>query len=173
MIPRQGARWGVPGWRSTRWPILKSFTNPFKGDTDLDKIASNWTINAPTVVDPGRLRGSRRAAGTVARQSQGHTSERHPEGVRRPGDIHLPAQRVAAAFQGLRPVLQREATSTESDQHLRLSHERSRGQPRPGAGFCHGQCDRLRPGGSGCRPGRGLIHRPVQFQHAWRQHGSP
>jgi methylmalonyl-CoA mutase, N-terminal domain len=23
---------------------------PFKGDTDLDKIASNWTINAPTVV---------------------------------------------------------------------------------------------------------------------------
>jgi methylmalonyl-CoA mutase, N-terminal domain len=44
---------GEVGRTGVAFDTLRDFEvlyEPFKGDTDLDKIASNWTINAPTVV---------------------------------------------------------------------------------------------------------------------------
>ena len=80
-----------------------------------------------------------------------HDPERHPQGVHRARDLHLPARTLDAARDGHVRLLPDRAAGLEHDQHQRLPHARGRSDGDPG-GRVHGrQRDRL----CRCRDRRG------------------
>ncbi len=95
--------------------------------------------------DPARpVRRGGRAPGSVARAGQRDDPERHPQGVHRPGHLHLPAPAVDAPGDRRLRVLRRRAAPLEHDLDQRLPHARGRGDRRPGARLHPGRRDRLR-----------------------------
>ena len=65
-------------------------------DIPLETVTTSMTINA-TAVDPaGAVRRGREEAGRRPGEGRRHDAERHPEGVHRARDVHLPAAAVAA-----------------------------------------------------------------------------
>ena len=122
-------------------------------------------------VDPAAaLRARRRGAGRAVREAPRHDAERHPQGVHRPRELHLPARGRDAAddrplrlLQGARPAL-------EHDLDLRLPLPREGLLGRPGGRVHAGQRhllraggDRRRPEGRRLRPAPGLLlQRPQQ-----------
>ena len=65
-------------------------------DLPLDKVTTSMTINATGGHPAAALRAGGRGAGGAGREAPRHHPERHLEGVRRPGDLHLPAPAVDA-----------------------------------------------------------------------------
>ena len=102
------------------------------------------------------LRARRRGAGRPRNGAARHRPERHPQGVHRPRELHLPAAAVDAADD--RPLRVRRGADPEleHDLDLRLPHPRGGLDRRAGARLHARERDRLRRGG-GC--GRALAGR--------------
>ena len=103
------------------------------------------TINAPAALLLAPLRARRREAGRVRRSAARHRAERHPQGVRRARELHLPA---AARRCGSRPTCSPTATSgcragtrsrspaTTSARRARRPSRSSRSRSRTGSRTC-------------------------------------
>ena len=130
-------------------------------DIPLGTVSTSMTINA-TARDPARpVRGGRRAPGRAAERGERHDPERHPQGVHRPGHVHLPDRAVdAPRDRHLRVRLPR-AAQVEHDQHLRLSHARGRRDGRPGARLHPRRRHRLLRRGRRPRPRHRRLRRPA------------
>ena len=61
----------------------------------LDKVSTSMTINAPAAVLLLLYELVAEEQGVEASKLQGHRPERHPQGVHRPRELHLPAGAVA------------------------------------------------------------------------------
>ena len=79
--------------------------------------------------------------------------ERHPQGVHRAGDLHLPARALDAPGDRYLRLLPRRAAGLEHDQHQRLPHARGGGDGDPGGRLHRRQRDRLCRCGAGRRDG--------------------
>ena len=79
------------------------------------------------------LRARRRGAGRPRRRAARHRPERHPQGVRRARQLHLPAAAVDAADDRPLRLLRRADPALEHDLDLRLPHPRGRLDGGPGA----------------------------------------
>ena len=58
----------------------------------LDQVSTSMTINAPASVLLLPLRARRRGAGRPRGEAARHDAERHPQGVHRARELHLPAR---------------------------------------------------------------------------------
>jgi methylmalonyl-CoA mutase, N-terminal domain len=100
----------------------------------LGEVSTSMTINAtaPLLLLLYQLVAEEQG---VPRPDPGHGPERHPQGVRRPGHLHLPAGAVDAARH--RPVRVRAKRAPGVEHHLdqRVSHPGGGLHRRPGAGF--------------------------------------
>ena len=85
----------------------------------------------------------RREAGREAVRHQRHDSERHPEGVHRPRDVHLPPEAVDAAHHRHLRILRQRSPEVEHDLDLRVSHPRGGLDRRAGGGVHARRRDRL------------------------------
>ena len=112
----------------------------------------------PALLPTGR-RGERRRPQAARR----HHPERHPEGVRGPGHLHLPAPALDAAGHRHLLVLRRAPAGLEHHLDLRLPHPRGRVDGGPGDRLHHRQRDRLRRGGPRRRPRRRRVRPPAQL----------
>ena len=94
----------------------------------------------------GLLHRRRRGAGSRARDADRHHPERHPERVRGPQHLHLPARAEHADRRRRDRLLRGRDAAVQLDLDQRLSHARGRGDG--GAGAClharrrHGICAR-------------------------------
>ena len=116
------------------------------------------------------LRAGRRGAGRAVRAAARHGPERHPQGVRGPRELHLPARgRDAPDDRHLR-LLPQAHPEVEHDLDLRLPHAREGLLGGPGGRVHALERDRLRAGGDRRRPrgrrvrapDRVLLQRPQQ-----------
>ena len=73
-------------------------------------------------------------------------AERHPEGVRRARNVHLPTRAVPASRHRRLRLLRGAPAALQSDLDLRLPHSRGRGDGGPGAGLHLRERPRLLPG---------------------------
>ena len=77
-------------------------------------------------IAPAAVRARRRGAGRERRRAARHVAERHPQGVHRARELHLPAAAVDAVDDGSLRVLRRAHSELEHDLDLRLPHPRGR-----------------------------------------------
>ena len=89
------------------------------------------------------LRARRRGPGRPRRRAARHGAERHPQGVRRPGELHLPAATLDAGHDRPLRVLRRAAPSLEHDLDLGLPHQGGRLDRGAGARLHARERDRL------------------------------
>jgi hypothetical protein len=133
-------------------------------DLPLDKVTTSMTINATAAILLLLYQLVAEEQGVTRRdQARRHHPERHPEGVRGPGHLHLPAPAVDAARHRHLRLLRREPAQLEHHLHLRLPHPRGRLDGGPGDRLHHRQRDRLRRGGGGGRPRRRRLRPPAQL----------
>ena len=108
---------------------------------------------------PAPLRARRRGAGRRGRPAARHSPERHPQGVLRARELHLPAAAVDAAHDRPLRVLRRAAAELEHDLDLRLPHPRGGLDRGAGARLHARERDRLRAGGGRRGPVAGRVRR--------------
>ena len=116
------------------------------------------------------LRPRRRGAGRPVGEAARDDAERHPQGVHRPRELHLPARPVDAADDRPVRVLPGAHPEVEHGVHLGLPLPREGLLGRPGGRLHAGQRDGLRAGGGRRRPRRRrlraapgvLLQRPQQ-----------
>ena len=94
--------------------------DPARRGLDVDDDQRARVAPAPPV------RARRRAAGCRVDRAPRHGAERHPQGVRRARELHLPAEAVDAADDRPVRVLRRADPELEHDLDLRLPHPRGR-----------------------------------------------
>ena len=143
----------------------------------LGEVSTSMTINAPGLAAAAALRAGGRGAGRRRRAAVRHDPERHPQGVHRPRQLHLPGPAQHAADRRHVPLLHRAAAALEHDLDLGLPHPRGRLDGRPGAGLHARQRHRLRAGGGGRGPRGGrlraaavvLLQRPQRLLPGGRQ----
>ena len=75
---------------------LRDMERLFEG-IPLDKVSTSMTINAPAAVLLAMYIAVGKRQGVEPSQAARHGAERHPQGVHRARDVHLPAQAVDAA----------------------------------------------------------------------------
>ena len=127
----------------------------------LDEVSTSMTINAPASVLLLALRAGGRGAGRGQRGPARHGPERHPQGVHRARELHLPARAVDAAHHGPVRLLRRAHPEVEHGVDLRLPLPREGLLGRPGGRVHAGQRHGLRAGGARRRPrGRRLRSPP-------------
>ena len=122
-------------------------------------VSTSMTINAPAslllllydLVGTGQGAGS----GDLAR----HDPERHPQGVLRAGELHLPAAAVDAADHRHVPLRVGAAAALQHHLDLRLPHPRGRLDGGAGARLHARERHRLRRGGDRGGPGRSTSSR--------------
>ena len=112
--------------------------DPARRRLDVDDDQRAGVAPSPALRAGGRGTGCR--AGRPAR----HGPERHPQGVLRPRELHLPAAALDAADDGSVRVLRRADPAVEHDLDLRVPHPRGGLDRGPGAGVHARQRDRLR-----------------------------
>ena len=143
----------------------------------LDEVSTSMTINAPAVGAAAALPARRRGAGRRARAAARHGPERHPQGVHRARELHLPARAVDAADHRPVRLLRRARPALEHGLDLRLPLPRE-GLLGGAGGRVHArQRDGLRAGGDRRRAGgrrvraaaRVLLQRPQQRLPGGRQ----
>ena len=61
----------------------------------LDEVSTSMTINAPAACCCCSTSSSPRSRASPSEKLRGHGPERHPQGVHRPRELHLPARAVA------------------------------------------------------------------------------
>ena len=104
--------------------------------------------------DVPRSRGRARHAQGVA---EGDHPERHPQGVYRPGRLHLPARPVHAPDDRHLLLLPTGDAAVEPDQRKRLPYQGGGRHGGPGTGLHAGRRHRLRGGGGRRRHRRGCV----------------
>ena len=86
----------------------------------LDEVSTSMTINAPAAVLLLLYELVAEEQGVDERAARGHRPERHPQGVHRARELHLPARAVDAADDGPVRLLQGEHPEVEHGLDLRL-----------------------------------------------------
>ena len=102
--------------------------------------------------DLGDVHRRRGEAGRAARRPRGHDPERHPQGVRRPEGVPVPARAVDAARRRHHRVRLARAAALEHRLDQRLPHPRGGLDGGPGAGVHDRRRHGLRGGVHGPRP---------------------
>ena len=120
----------------------------------LDRVTTSMTINATAAILLVALPRGGRGAGGLLGKAGGHGPERHPQGVRRPRHLHLPAEAVAQAGDRHHRLLRRPGAEVEHDLDLRLPHARGGLDGGAGGGLHPRQRPGLRAGGARPRVGR-------------------
>ena len=115
-------------------------------DLDDDQLAGR--------ADLGDVHRRRREGRRPARPPRGHDPERHPQGVRRPEGVPVPARAVDAPRDRHDRVRDARAAALEHDLDQRLPHPRGRLDRGPGAGLHDRRRDGLRRGRPRARPAR-------------------
>ena len=118
----------------------------------LDRVSTSMTINAPAALAAAPLRAGGGGAGRARREAPRHRPERHPQGVHRPRELHLPAAAVDADHDRPLRVLRGAAAALQHDLHLRLPHPRGRLDGGSGARVHDRERHRVLRGGSRGRP---------------------
>ena len=118
----------------------------------LDEVSTSMTINAPAACLLLLYDIVGRGAGRAEREAPRHGPERHPQGVHRARELHLPARALDAADDGPVRVLQGAHPEVEHGLHLGLPLPREGLLGRPGGRVHAGQRHGLRAGGGRRRP---------------------
>ena len=92
----------------------------------LDEVSTSMTINAPAALLLLLYELVAEEQGVAGDAAPRHGPERHPQGVHRPRELHLPAAAVDAAHDRPVRVLRGAAAALEHDLDLRLPHPRGR-----------------------------------------------
>ena len=137
---RRSARWGAPASRSTRSPTWSSCSTAIP----LGEVSTSMTINAPAALLLLLYELVAEEQGVAPRGAARHRPERHPQGVHRARELHLPAAAVDAADDRPLRVLRRAHPALEHDLDLRLPHPRGRLDRGAGARVHARERDRLR-----------------------------
>ena len=114
----------------------------------LDQVSTSMTINAPASVLLLLYELVGEEQGVAVRAAPRHDPERHPQGVHRPRQLHLPAGGRDPADDRPVRVLQRADPEVEHDLDQRLPLPREGLLGRPGGRVHARQRDRLRAGGA-------------------------
>ena len=120
----------------------------------LERVSTSMTINSPAAPIWAMYIVAAEKAGVPARSPRGHDPERHPQGVRRPEGVPVPARAVDAPRDRHHRVRDARDAALEHDLDQRLPHPRGRLDRRPGAGVHDRRRDGLRRGGARPRPAR-------------------
>ena len=99
----------------------------------LDRVSTSMTINSPAAPIWAMYIAAAEKARRPAGGARGDDPERHPQGVRRPEGVPVPARAVDAARDGHDRVRDARAAALEHDLDQRLPHPRGRLDRRPGA----------------------------------------
>ena len=167
-IPGPRARWARSGWPSTRWPTCASCwpTCP------LDKVTTSMTINATGAILLLLYQLVAEEQGVAGRQARRHHPERHPEGVRRPGHLHLPAPAVHAADHRHLLLLRRATCPSWNTISISGYHIREAGSTAvQEIAFTLANGIAYVRGGAGRRPGRRRL-RPPAVSFFWNAHNN-
>ena len=114
----------------------------------LDRVSTSMTINSPAAPIWAMYIAAAEAARLPARHPRGHHPERHPQGVRGPEGVPLPARAIDAPGDRHDRVRDARAAALEHDLDQRLPHPRGRLDRRPGARLHHRRRHGLRRGGA-------------------------
>ena len=125
----------------------------------LDRVSTSMTINAPAALLLLLYELVAEQQGIEPAAAARDGPERHPEGVRRPRELHLPAAPVDAAHDRSLRLLRRAASELEHDLDLRLPHPRSRLDGGAGARVHDRERHRLLRGRGRCGPLRRRLRR--------------
>ena len=125
----------------------------------LDQVSTSMTINAPAAVLLllYQLVGEEQG---VEPEAPRHGPERHPQGVHRAGELHLPARPVDAARHRPVRLLRRARAEVEHGVDLRLPLPREGLQRCPGGRVHARQRDGVRAGGARRRARRRRLRAP-------------
>ena len=129
----------------------------------LDKVTTSMTINATAAILLLLYQLVAEENGVAPERAGRHHPERHPEGVRGPGDLHLPAPPVDAAGHRHLRLLRRAPAGLEHHLDLRLPHPGGGLDGGAGDRLHHRQRDRLRGGGAGRRARRRRVRAPAEL----------
>ena len=110
----------------------------------LDRVSTSMTINSPAAPIWAMYIVGRREARRAAGRARGDAPERHPQGVRRPEGVPVPAGAVDAARDRHDRVRDARDAALEHDLDQRLPHPRGRLDGDPGAGVHDRRRDGLR-----------------------------
>ena len=127
----------------------------------LGEVSTSMTINAPASLLLLLYELVAAEQGVEPGAPVRHRPERHPQGVRRPRQLHLPGPALDAPDHGHVPLLHGEAAALEHDLDLGLPHPRGRVDSGAGAGVHARQRHRLRPGGGRCRTAGRRLRQPA------------
>ena len=118
----------------------------------LDEVSTSMTINAPAAVLLLLYELVAEEQGVDSTQAQGHGPERHPQGVHRARELHLPARAEHAADHGPVRLLQGAHPALEHVLDLRLPLPREGRVGGPGGRVHARERHGLRAGGARRRP---------------------
>ena len=118
----------------------------------LDRVSTSMTINSPAAPIWAMYIAAAEKRGVPAGGPRGHAPERHPQGVRRPEGVPLPARAVAPPGDRHDRVRDPRDAPLEHGLDQRLPHPRGGLDGRPGAGVHDRRRDGLRRGGDRARP---------------------
>ena len=118
----------------------------------LDRVSTSMTINSPAAPIWAMYIVAAEKAGVPRDRSGGHDPERHPQGVRRPEGVPLPAGAVDAPGDRHDRVRDARDAALEHGLHQRLPHPRGRLDGDPGARVHDRRRDGLRRGRARARP---------------------
>ena len=128
----------------------------------LDRVSTSMTINSPAAPIWAMYIVAAEKAGVPRGRARGHDPERHPQGVRRPEGVPVPARAVDAPRRRHDRVRDARAAALEHGLDQRLPHPRGGLDRRPGAGVHDRRRHGLRGGGDRARPaGRRLRAAPL------------
>ena len=140
------ARSAAPAWRSTRSPTWSCCSTGSRST----EVSTSMTINAPAALLLLLYELVAEGQGVPGDRAPRHRPERHPQGVRRPRELHLPAAALDAADDRPLRLLRRADAALEHDLDLRLPHPRGGLDGGAGARLHARERDRvLRGGGRG------------------------
>ncbi len=132
---------------SRAWPTWRSCSTGCRST----RVSTSMTINSPGRADLGDVHRRRREGRRPARPARGHDPERHPQGVRRPEGVPVPADAVDAPGDRHDRVRDARDAALEHGLDQRLPHPRGRLDRDPGAGLHDRRRDGLRRGGARAR----------------------
>ena len=144
--PPAGARRGR-AHRASRSPRSRTCTSCSTASRS-SEVSTSMTINATAATLLALYIAVADERGIPRGALSGHDPERHPQGVHRARDVHLPAAPVDAPHRRHLRLLPGRGAALEHDLHQRLSHPRGRLRRRAGGRVHARRRHRLRRGGA-------------------------
>src|SRR5215217_3076297 len=138
-----------------------AFDLPTQLGYDSDDERAAGEVGRTGVAAAPAVRARRGEPGRLRHCAERHRPERHPQGVLRTRELHLPAAAVDADHDRSLRVLPRAAAEVEHDLDLRVPHSGGRLDGGSGARLHTGERDRLRAGRRRRGPVAGRVRRPA------------